>query len=93
MGRMQKYTLPLTGEPVPISVKGATCLTWTGNSIEFAYNKPDFDTGQLFRLNDASEGRVVFQLGEGEEIFVRAVAGAVADVDLYVWTLIGSGGQ
>ena len=93
MGRMQKYTLPLDGTPVPIAVKGATSFTWDGAVIEMAYQIGDFDTGQLFRLNDTSEGRVVYQLEEGTQLFIRQIAGAVADLDLYVWTLIGSGGQ
>jgi len=93
MGRMQKYVLPQDGTPVPIAVKGATSFTWDGAVIEMAYQPVDFDTGQLFRLNDTSEGRVVYQLGEGTQLFVRQIAGAAADLDLYVWTLIGSGGQ
>lgn len=93
MGRMQKYVLPQDGTPVPIAVKGATSFTWDGAVIEMAYNTSDFDNNQLFRLNDTSEGRVVYQLGEGTQLFVRQIAGAASDLDLYVWTLIGSGGQ
>ena len=98
MGRIQQYTIPIDGTPVPIAVKGATVFSFDAMFLELAYQVADFDNNQFFRMNGAippsTPMTVVYQLGEGTQLFARQdVATAVADITLYVWTLIGSGGQ
>ena len=98
MGRIQQYTIKADGTPVPISVRGATVFAFDAMFLELAYQEADFTNTQFFRMTGAmppsTPMTVVYQLGEGTQLFARQdVATAVADITLYVWTLIGTGEQ